>query len=185
MHGTVNNSGLPAILKETSACSTFSYCYDFPISGPSHVCASNENPVTLTDGYSGGTWTSSNTSIATVGLSSGIVHVVTVGTFTITYTDVCGRTTTHLMTVDPVPTFSAPSPIVCEGSSIVLNSTPSSGTWSSTVPGVASMYSSSARFRSLIASRSAFILLAMPYDLQRSLRSRIRARSRDSPRKGR
>jgi uncharacterized protein YjdB len=57
---------------------------------------------TLYDMTSGGSWTSSNTAIATVGVGTGIVTGVAVGSCTITYTVTsCGGTayTTHPMTV--------------------------------------------------------------------------------------
>ena len=54
------------------------------ISGPSTVVAGSM--ITLTDGVSGGTWSSAGTGIATVGASSGVVTGVSAGTTTITYT---------------------------------------------------------------------------------------------------
>ena len=54
-----------------------------PISGPTAVDSSWT--ITLTDPNAGGIWTSSNSAIATVGSSSGIVTGIASGTVTITY----------------------------------------------------------------------------------------------------
>jgi len=61
---------------------------------------------TLTDGVSGGTWSSSNTAIATVGAGTGVVTGVSAGTATITYSVTgCGGTvyTTATVTVSAAP----------------------------------------------------------------------------------
>ena len=76
------------------------------ISGPTTVVAGSN--ITLTDGVTGGTWTSSNTAVATVGASSGIVHGVAAGSATITYTVTgCGgtATATYAITVTAAPPF--------------------------------------------------------------------------------
>jgi hypothetical protein len=53
-----------------------------PISGPGSVCVGNT--ITLTDSIAGGTWSSSNTSIAIIGATAGIVAGVIADTITIT-----------------------------------------------------------------------------------------------------
>ena len=105
------------------------------ISGLSSVCALSNIP--LTDASSGGTWTSSATSYATVG-SAGIVTGVSAGTSTISYTVVngCGSVTaTHVVTVNPAPiagTISGSSS-VCALSNISLTDASSGGAWTSSV----------------------------------------------------
>ncbi len=54
-----------------------------PITGPNGVCAGSS--ITLSDTTTGGVWSSSNTSLATVGTGSGIVTGVANGTPTISY----------------------------------------------------------------------------------------------------
>jgi len=66
-------------------------------------------PITLTDTISGGTWSSTNISIATVG-STGIITGLTTGIDTIKYTvtNVCGSAVaTKVMTINPT-TINAP-----------------------------------------------------------------------------
>jgi uncharacterized protein YjdB len=101
-----------------------------PISGPHTVCTGNT--IYLTDSLTpGGTWSSSNPSVATIGTSSGIVSGIAAGVTTITYTDGIGIAT-HSVTVDV-----APAPITGGGSSFCVGSTTSlsdatpGGTWSS------------------------------------------------------
>ncbi len=69
------------------------------ISGPSLVYTGST--ITLTDAITGGTWTSSNTAVATVGATTGIVTGVSAGSATISYAVTCGGTisyATHAIT---------------------------------------------------------------------------------------
>src|SRR4051812_2882697 len=75
-----------------------------PITGPSTVCAGAT--VTLANTTPGGTWSSSDVSVATIGASSGIVTGTLTGTTagmaTISYTDGTSYATT-VITVNPLP----------------------------------------------------------------------------------
>lgn len=110
------------------------------ISGPSSVCIGST--INLTDTGSG-TWTSGNTSIATVGAASGIVTGVSAGRAVITYTSAAGCIVTDTITVNPLPaTITGPS-AVCVGSAITLGSTTPSGTWTSGSSTIATVGSTS------------------------------------------
>ncbi len=104
------------------------------VSGPGTLCAGST--VTLTDGTAGGTWSSSNTAVATVG-STGIVTGITAGSATISYTvtSSCGSATaTAGVTVNPLPdagTISGPGSL-CTGGSATYTDGASGGTWSVT-----------------------------------------------------
>ena len=116
------------------------------ISGPSAVCAgSNINLSASGDPY--GTWTSTNTLVATVNATTGIVHGVSQGSATIIYTvgsaGPCGTASaTYLVSVNPVPnagTVTGASS-VCVGLSTAFSSSGSiNGTWSSSNPSVATV----------------------------------------------
>jgi len=84
---------------------------------------------TLTDA-GGGTWSSNNTSIATVG-STGIVKGVGAGNVPITYTLSTGCTAATTVTVYSMPSSISGSAIACVGTTIALTDTASGGTWSS------------------------------------------------------
>jgi len=83
-----------------------------PITGPSSVCVAST--ITLSDVTTGGTWSSFNTAVATIG-STGIITGVSPGVDTILYT--IGLTgTSVLITVNPVPVLSSAliPPAICD-----------------------------------------------------------------------
>ena len=104
------------------------------IAGPSNACTGQT--MTLSDATPGGSWSSSATSIATVG-SSGIVSGITPGSATISYAVVsaCGTATvTKSVSVSAPP---AVAPItgtltICSGLTSLLSDATTSGVWSST-----------------------------------------------------
>ena len=100
-----------------------------PISGSSNVCAGLAT--TLTDGTSGGTWSSSNLPVATVGSVFGIVSGITNGTSNITYTLPTGCISTTTFTVLSLPLAINGSNNVCQGLTINLSDATTGGSWSS------------------------------------------------------
>ncbi len=110
------------------------------IAGSSGVCVGANT--TLTDATGGGTWTSSNTLLATVGSSTGLVNGVAVGTPTITYTVSNGCFSTFPMTVNPNPAAITGTAVVCTGSTTTLADATGGGTWSSSNTGLATVGSS-------------------------------------------
>ncbi|MGN6531341.1 MAG: Ig-like domain-containing protein [Ginsengibacter sp.] len=114
------------------------------ISGGSSVCAGSSLNLT-SNGNSGGTWSSSNTSVATIDAASGIVTSITAGNTTITYSvsNTCGNSnTTQLVTVTAVPSAGTVSgaAAVCAGASTPFTSNGTSGgAWSSSNTAVATV----------------------------------------------
>ena len=109
------------------------------ITGASSACLGTSD--TLSDATVGGTWTSSNTSIATISATTGIVTTVTSGTTTISYTMPTGCYATLTFYVDSLPLV---PPItggdsICVGDSIALSDTYPGGYWGSLTPGIASV----------------------------------------------
>ena len=102
------------------------------ISGPNHVCLNSS--VTLSDLTTGGIWTSSAPTVATVGSGSGSVTGLLTGAVTMTYSVGAGCSITLPMTVNPLPAVISGTPIVCVGSNITLTDATSGGTWSSSIP---------------------------------------------------
>ena len=103
------------------------------ISGLTSLCAASN--ITLTDGVSGGTWSSSNTSAATIS-STGVITGVATGTTTISYavTNGCGTATaTYNITVNALPTAGTITGLsaVCAGNSITLSDATIGGVWTS------------------------------------------------------
>jgi len=106
------------------------------ISGSSKLCEASST--TLTDAVLAGTWTSSNTTIAVIGSSSGVVTGLTPGIDTITYSLTnaygCTSTATLVDTVNITPSSSAitaATTAVCPGDSILFTDATLGGAWSS------------------------------------------------------
>ncbi len=111
------------------------------ITGDVHQCVGTSD--TLGNAFSGGTWTSSPSTIASVTASTGIVRGVTTGTATITYTLPGGCYVTRGDTVSSTPSVAAITgpTVVCTGSTITLATTTTGGSWSSANNAIASVNS--------------------------------------------
>ncbi len=109
------------------------------ISGPSSVCEGLS--ITLSDATVGGTWSSSNTSVGTVGTLSGIVTGGVAGNATMTYSTGCGANATKIINVIAAPGSISGASTVCSGLNITLSDGTASGTWSSSNSTVASVVS--------------------------------------------
>ncbi|MBX2904911.1 MAG: Ig-like domain-containing protein [Taibaiella sp.] len=108
-----------------------------PISGTLVICAGTSTP--LTDSTPGGHWFSSDTSVVTIGLSSGIATGVAAGTSIISYVVGAADVTTVVMTVNPTPPDITGIPVVCLGSVTTLANALPGGAWSSGNPAVATV----------------------------------------------
>ncbi len=116
------------------------------ITGPTSVCQGAT--ITLADATTGGVWSSSNASVATVNSSTGVVTGVAAGTVTITYSisNACGSTyATYSVTVNPLP--ATPSAItgissVCAGATGTLSDATVGGVWSSSNTSIATVSAS-------------------------------------------
>ena len=114
------------------------------ISGTTTLCFGNTT--TYLDGTPGGTWSSSNTSIATIGSTSGTATAVstTGGTTTIAYTmPLTGCSATTVLTVNPVPAPIQGNMTVCTGLTTLLTDPTSGGGWLSGSTAIATIGSSS------------------------------------------
>lgn len=97
------------------------------ITGSSSVCqASSTALATVTPG---GTWSSSNTGLATVGLSTGVVTGVAAGNPTITYTLPTGCSSVLPITVNPIPAPTTGTSNACIGLTTNLSNTTPGGAW--------------------------------------------------------
>jgi len=146
---SVDNTGLASGLVAGSVTFTFTNAttlcskttnavnvYALPVvSAPGAVCVGNTIQLSPS---TGGTWTSSNSSIASV-TNTGIVSGITAGSVLFTFTNTttnCSATTTPV-TVNALPAVSAPTS-VCVGSTIQLSPS-SGGIWTSSNPALASV----------------------------------------------
>ncbi len=121
-------------------CSFSSFAIVAPITGGLAVCQGVSTP--LTDASTGGTWSSSNPAIATVGSTGLVTGVFTgstsVGTATITYMVGVAYATT-VVTVNPYPTSILGTLALCVGYTTALTDGTPGGTWSSSFSGAATV----------------------------------------------
>lgn len=93
---------------------------------------------TLTNSITGGTWSTSNTAIATIAPSLGHVTGIASGTVNVTYTTGTGCSVWTEVTVISSPAAIEGPATVCTGSSITLTNPSGAGTWVSSNVGIAS-----------------------------------------------
>lgn len=112
-----------------------------PISGSATICEGFTS--TFSDITSGGTWSSSNTAIVKVGLSTGVVTGIMADTARIFYELATGCKVSRVVSVDPSPSPIVGAPSVCEGSVMVLSNAIAGGSWISSNTTIATIGSSS------------------------------------------
>jgi gliding motility-associated-like protein len=105
------------------------------ITGSASMCIGTSFTYSATP--TGGNWISSNTTVATVGVTTGILNGLTLGTTNLTYTLPGGCQTSIAVSVN-----SSPSPItggtsVCVTKDMTLSSSPGGGAWNVGCPGIA------------------------------------------------
>jgi len=108
------------------------------ITGTLSLCAGAH--AFLSDATTGGTWSSSNTAVATIIATAGYVSGVTTGTAIITY-NLPGSVTTAVVTVNPLPSAGtlSGSAVVCANATDLLTDAVTGGTWSSSATGIATV----------------------------------------------
>ncbi|MBX2906592.1 MAG: Ig-like domain-containing protein [Taibaiella sp.] len=110
-----------------------------PITGSLSICVGGSS--TLADVDGGGTWTSSNTSVATVGSATGVVTGTGAGNATISYNTGSSCYATAVVSVAAAPAAITGSGNVCLGQTITLSHVDGGGTWSSSNPAVGTVNS--------------------------------------------
>ena len=108
-----------------------------PITGPTSVCMGST--ISLVEGSAGGTWASSDTSVARIGLVNGVITPVSTGTISINYTNGCGTDVGYTVTVNPLPRSIYGNRYACVGYTTTLYDSTAGGNWSSFATGVATI----------------------------------------------
>jgi YD repeat-containing protein len=127
------------------------------ITGPAFVCTGSTT--TLND-IGGGTWSSSNTVVATVNIS-GMVYGISPGTLAITYTLPTSCATIKTVTVNPLPSPIIGASNVCRGLTISLSDTTTGGTWSTGDPTIATIASATG-ITTGVSAGTALITFTLP-----------------------
>ncbi len=150
--GDLDGDGKPDIAVVNGGASSFSILKNYPlppngvILGRDSICLGTST--TLTDSVAGGTWGSTNPSIATVN-SAGVVTSIAPGLDTMFYYTVAQGDTNyayHPLTIDR-PTFAGPiasatGNTVCMGALLALTDTAGPGIWTSSNASVATVNAS-------------------------------------------
>ena len=109
------------------------------ITGPSKLCLGTIYSYSDPTATTGGTWTSSNAAIATIGATTGFLATVSAGVDTIKYTvtSTCSSSSaTMVVTVNPLPHAITGFSALCPGSMITLTDSTAGGKWTSGSPHV-------------------------------------------------
>jgi trimeric autotransporter adhesin len=130
------------------------------ISGPAVTCVGTSSGLTGSTGGSS-TWSSSNTTIATIGSGTGVVNGLVAGTATISYTNTWGCYTTREQTVSAAAGSISGYTTLCAGSTATLTCTPSGGSWNSSNTTVATIGSATGVITG-VASGSTYINYVLP-----------------------
>jgi uncharacterized protein YjdB len=99
-----------------------------PVTGAGSVCVGQT--ATLTNGTSGGTWSSSNSGIVVLGSATGVATGVAAGIATVSYTTLTGCIATASFAVNALSAITGPGS-VCVGEIITLANSSTGGTWAS------------------------------------------------------
>ena len=107
------------------------------ITGTAAVCIGDATTLNATP--SGGVWSSSDTTVATIGDTSGVLTGLIAGTTTVTYQLGSGCYAVRQATVNELPTAITGLASICVSSSTELSSTPAGGVWTSSNGAVATV----------------------------------------------
>lgn len=163
------NTGCNAPVSASKSVTISLFPYTGVISGNSPLCAGTTTVYT-TNGSTGGTWTSSNTAIATVNAVTGAVTAVRAGTAVITYTvKACfgNASTSKTITVNPVTVINAGN--ITGSAALCLNVTNTfssngtqGGVWRSSNPAVASVNASTGVVKALAVGTTTITYTVTP-----------------------
>ena len=123
------------------------------ISGPSALCVGS--PTTLSNTVAGGSWSSSNTAVATI-VTAGAATGISAGLVNISYTLGTGCSSLVALTVNPLPAAGSISGIstLNAGVTVTMSSTIGGGSWSSSNTNVVTINSGTGIARGLLTGTS-------------------------------
>lgn len=123
-----------------------------PITGGGSICIAGT--LTLSNTTFGGTWTSSNVTVATIDPGTGVLTGMSAGTTNITYTLASGCYRATVVTVTAVVSAITGDFEICRTETTTLSNTTTGGTWSSSTPAVGTITSTGGAFTGISAGTS-------------------------------
>lgn len=132
-----------------------------PVSGTLSLCEAG-GTTSLTSATAGGTWSITNTSVATVAASSGLVTGVAAGTTQVLYTaGGAGCSSAAILTVNPLPATITGSNAVCVNQTTNFASATPGGTWA-TSAGIYATVASNGDVTGITGGTTANITYTLP-----------------------
>jgi gliding motility-associated-like protein len=122
--------------------------YPAPVEGHLFICPGTSGQ--LSDPLSGGIWTLSNATVASVGATTGWLSGIVNGTDTLTYTSPAGCRISTVVTVNPLPPIFDIVP-VCIGKTYHFADSAPGGTWSIANPSLATVVPTTGMFTGISA----------------------------------
>jgi len=139
--GTTSGAAIITFTSGTTGCATTTTVNVTTgptlIGGTMHVCAGSTT--NLSNGATGGTWSITPTTTATVNATSGTVTGLTSGVALVTYSLGTGCTVSAPLTVNPAPAVITGSLNVCAGATTPLDDITTGGLWTSIPTSVATV----------------------------------------------
>ncbi|MGC8751321.1 Ig-like domain-containing protein, partial [Hydrotalea sp.] len=155
--GTTNTSAFPQIKFDNNSIDTVTVAFTTnnitctattvlyirstaPITGGADTLCVGTT-VSFVNPVPGGTWSSSNTNVATIN-QSGLVTAVAAGNATLNYTNSCGQTVSRNIVVQAKPIVSpinASTNSVCLGNNVTVSTTSTGGFWTSSNTSIATI----------------------------------------------
>ncbi len=150
----------------------FVYANPEPITGIGTICTESYTVLYSTIGGSG-QWISSDTTVASANVSSGMINGLTAGTSTISYyVPASGCYVTSVVTVNQSPAAVSGPTTICKDATATFANAVSGGTWSSFQPSVASIDASTGVAVGLIAGNS-IVTYALPNGCYKTLATTV------------
>lgn len=138
--GTSGTTTISYTVSGCAATATYTVLANPGSNAGTHVVCSGLT-TTLTNPGGLGTWSSSNTGVATIGSSTGIVTGIAGGTTVISYANGCGSPVGSVFTVNQTPGAITGSTTACVGGTTTLSNPNTGGTWASSNTAIATVVS--------------------------------------------
>jgi len=152
---SIANVGAGTGIVTGSSAGTATIYYSIGTCSASAVVTINPSPATITgtasacmgltttlgDATAGGTWNSSNTAVAAIDATAGIITGILPGTTTVSYALSTGCLLTKTVTINNIPSAITGTGVLCAGTTVTLSDAAAGGTWSSGNTAIANIVS--------------------------------------------